>query len=142
MCLKTLAGTLYKHGHALDWSSINDVPSGGLLESKTPLLPDLPSYAWDYSGGILWSEPRASVEIRNRKYPRHELLGTLELTGNGLDYTWRNRLKPSEMPWIKDHKLESRVLFPPAGYIAMAMEAISQVEGVSSNDRMTKGAGH
>lgn len=136
--LKTLAGTLYKHGYALNWSSINEVPSGSSLKSKSLLLPDVPAYAWDYSGGILWSEPRASVEMRKRKTPRHELLGTLALAGNGLDYTWRNRLRPSEIPWIKDHKLEDRVLFPAAGYIAMAIEAISQVEGVSSNDKVNK----
>jgi hypothetical protein len=76
------------------------------------------------------SEPRASVELRSRKHIRHELLGTAALTGNGIDFTWRNILKPSEMPWIKDHKLEGQVVFPAAGFIAVAIEAVSQVTGV------------
>jgi acyl transferase domain-containing protein len=129
-CIKTLAGTLYTYGHALDWASVNGLPDWGL---KT--LTDLPPYQWDYSGGLLWSEPRASVEMRNRKHLRHELLGTLALTGNGIDYTWRNVLKPSEMPWIQDHKLEDQVLFPAAGYMAMAIEAVSQVEGAEKNKK-------
>lgn len=130
--MKILAGTLYKYGHSLDWAGVNSLPESGLKA-----FPDLPAYQWDYSAGILWSEPRASVEMRNRKHLRHELLGTLALTGNGIDYTWRNRLKPNEMPWIKDHKLEDRVLFPAAGYIAMAIEAISQVDGVEARNNKT-----
>ncbi|RYP19020.1 hypothetical protein DL765_003603 [Monosporascus sp. GIB2] len=53
--------------------------------------------------------------MRNRKHIRHELLGTAALTGNGTEYTWRNLLQPSEMPRIKDHKLEDQVVFPAAG---------------------------
>ncbi|KAI2781059.1 hypothetical protein F4815DRAFT_498801 [Daldinia loculata] len=42
--------------------------------------------------------------MRNRKHLRHELLGTLALTGNGIDFTWRNLLRLSETPWLRDHK--------------------------------------
>lgn len=52
------------------------------------------------------------------------------MTGNGVDFTWRNILQPSEMPWITDHKLEDQVVFPAAGYIAMAVEAVSQIAGI------------
>ncbi|KAI2618197.1 polyketide synthase [Hypoxylon sp. NC1633] len=123
-CMKALAGTLFTYGHDLNWSEVNGLPESGL---KT--LHNLPPYQWDYSGGILWSEPRASVEMRNRKHLRHELLGTLALTHNGIDYTWRNLLRPSEMPWIQDHKVEDQVVFPAAGYMALAIEAVSQVTG-------------
>ncbi|KAH7323187.1 polyketide synthase [Stachybotrys elegans] len=128
LCIKTLAGTLYTYGHTLNWNKVNSLSDSGM---KT--LVDLPSYDWDYSGGILWSEPRASFEMRNRKNLRHELLGTLALTGNGIDYTWRNILKPSEMPWIEDHKLEDRVLFPAAGYMAIAIEAVLQMENAKGD---------
>ncbi|KAK7738594.1 Type I Iterative PKS [Diatrype stigma] len=121
--MKILAGSLFVRGYDLAWEHINPI-----LSAKTQS--GLPRYPWDYSGGVLWSEPRPSVEMRNRKYMRHELLGTAALTGNGIDFTWRNVLKPSEMPWIQDHKLEDQVVFPGAGYIAMAIEAVTQVTGL------------
>ncbi|KAI1432421.1 polyketide synthase [Xylaria sp. CBS 124048] len=119
--VKLLCGTLYTYGHDLTWTSIN-----GLAKSGLRALYDLPTYPWDYSNGLLWSEPRISIEMRNRIHARHELLGTPALTGSGIDFTWRNVLKPNEMPWIKDHRLEDQVLFPAAGYLAMAIEAVSQ----------------
>lgn len=123
--LKRLAGTLFKQGTSLSWANVN-----GSGRDKTKIMHTLAPYPWDYSGDLLWSEPRASTEMRNRKHIRHELLGTMALTGNGIDYTWRNILKPSEMPWIEDHKLEDQVVFPAAGYLAMAIEAVSQIAGI------------
>ena len=125
LCLKKFAGTLFVRGHNLDWNKVNSLPESGLQ-----LLHDLPPYQWDYSAGLRWSEPRASVELRNRKYLRHELLGTQALTGNGIEYSWRNLLRLGEMPWMKDHKLEDQIVFPAAAYLALAIEAISQVTGV------------
>ncbi|ORY71075.1 polyketide synthase [Pseudomassariella vexata] len=128
-CIKTLAGTLFTYSHTLNWTGVDGLPESGL---KT--IHDLPSYQWDYSNGLLWNEPRPSVEMRNRKYVRHELLGTIALTGNGIDHTWRNIVKPSEMPWIKDHKLEDQVVFPATGYMALAIEAVSQVTGAKTKN--------
>lgn len=133
VCMKTLAGSLFTYGYALDWTRVNGLPVSGL---KT--VHDLGPYPWDYSAGLLWSEPRVSMEQRNRKHIRHELLGTLALTGNGIDFTWRNILKPSEMPWIKDHKLEDQVIFPAAAYLALAIEAVSQITGVKEKPTARK----
>ncbi|KAI1817433.1 polyketide synthase [Poronia punctata] len=128
VCLKTLAGTLYTYGHLnLSLDAVNGLPKAGM---KT--LHNLAPYPWDYSGDLLWSEPRASLEMRNREHLRHELLGTLALTGNGIDFTWRNLLRLSEIQWIKDHKLEDEIVFPATGYMAMAIEAISQITGSKS----------
>ena len=124
LCLKKLAGTLFVRGHTLDWRQVNSLSRSGLHP-----LQNLPPYSWDYSAGLRWSEPRASVEIRNRKHLRHELLGTQALTGNGIDYSWRNLLRLGEMPWMEDHKLETQIVFPAAAYLALAIEAISQVTG-------------
>lgn len=128
--IKTLAGTLFTHGYSLAWDYVNSLDILAKQPGKLRMLHDLVPYPWDYSSGLLWSEPRASVELRNRNHIRHELLGTAALTGNGIDFTWRNILKPSEMPWIKDHKLEDQVVFPAAGYIAVAIEAVSQITGI------------
>ncbi|MCJ1468406.1 hypothetical protein MMC07_007034 [Pseudocyphellaria aurata] len=130
MRIKTLAGRLFTQGYGLVWDHVNGLDILSKQPRKLKILHDLAPYPWDYSSGLLWSEPRASVELRNRKHIRHELLGTAALTGNGIDFTWRNILKPSEMPWIKDHKLEDQVVFPAAGYIAIAIEAVSQIAGI------------
>ncbi|ROT38902.1 polyketide synthase [Sodiomyces alkalinus F11] len=122
-CLKALSGALFTNGLlTLNWDAVNSLPESGLRT-----LYDLAPYPWDYSRGLLWSEPRASAEMRRRKYVRHELLGTQALTGNGIDYTWRNLLRLSETPWLRDHKLEDQIVFPATGYMAIAIEAVLQV---------------
>ncbi|KAJ8130208.1 hypothetical protein O1611_g3422 [Lasiodiplodia mahajangana] len=136
--LKMLAGSLFTRGHDLDWDFVNDFDSSA-GQPKRRILHQLAPYPWDYSAGLLWSEPRPSVEMRNRKHLRHELLGTGALAGNGIDYTFRNILQPNEMPWLKDHKLEEQVVFPAAGYVAMAVEAVSQVTGIK---KQLKESGH
>ncbi|KAI1752350.1 polyketide synthase [Xylaria castorea] len=123
--LKNLAGQLFVHGHQLDWSRVNSIPERGLKPFH-----DLPSYPWDYSSGLLWYEPRASMELRNRKYIRHELLGSQQLAGDGTNWSWRNILRLSEMPWLRGHKVDSQVVFPATGYLAVAIEALSQVLGI------------
>ncbi|KAL4778871.1 hypothetical protein BJX76DRAFT_362324 [Aspergillus varians] len=127
VALKQLAGALFVNGHVLNWNKVHQTAQ---ILPKPSILHDLPPYPWDYSAGQLWYEPRASVEMRNRKYVRHELLGTAALTGNGIDWSWRNILRLAEIPWMRDHKLEDQVVFPGAGYLAIATEAISQVQGL------------
>lgn len=103
ICLKTLAGHLYLHGHSLNFSTVNGTELFSQTRSES-LLPDLPPYRWNY-GQLLWNEPRSSVEFRNREYVRHELLGSRTLAGNGIDHSWRNILKLKEIPWLEDHKV-------------------------------------
>ena len=123
-CLKMLMGTLFSYGHTLDWHAVNNIPRGKMMPS-----PILPSYPWDYSKALPWHEPRASVEHRLRKHPRHELLGTQVTAGNGIEWAWRNIPQMSEMPWLRDHKLgESQIVLPGAAYMSMAIEALSQVQ--------------
>ncbi|KAI1129664.1 putative polyketide synthase [Nemania abortiva] len=127
-CIKALAGNLFMHSHPLKWSMIN----GGadrIIEGLRPLH-DLPPYPWDYSAGLLWNEPRASEELRNRTYVRHELLGSSQLAGNGVDFCWRNILKLDEIPWIRDHKVESQIVFPATAYLTLAIEALAQVQSI------------
>ena len=126
-CMKTLAGTLFSLGHAINFLAVNN--STEELCSLKPVH-DLPPYPWDYTAGLLWAEPRASVELRGRKYLRHELLGSSSLTNDGIAHKWRNILQINEVPWIRDHKIESQIVFPAAGYLGMAMEALSQAQGL------------
>ncbi|KAI1129321.1 polyketide synthase-like protein [Nemania abortiva] len=122
LCMQRLAGRLFVAGHELRWQGINSVQRRNRL-----LFQDLPPYPWDYSAGLRWFEPRASTELRNRPYARHELLGSQQVAGNGIDWSWRNVLRADEVPWIRDHKIESQVIFPAAGYLAIAIEAMTRV---------------
>lgn len=128
VALQKTAGRLSTHGHTLNWLSVNN-----LLAAAPLSVPDLPPYPWDHSKSILWSEPRASIDTRNRKHLRHELLGTRKVTENGIDWNWRNILRISEMPWLKDHKLESSIVLPAAAYVAVAIEAISQTRDLKQS---------
>ncbi|KAI9368958.1 putative polyketide synthase [Aspergillus egyptiacus] len=127
-CMKTLAGELYLRGHDIDIMAVNDVAS-----IAARVIPDLPPYRWSYSQ-LLWRESRLSSDLRTRKYPRHELLGSEMAAGNGIDRVWKNTVRLNEVPWLGDHKLESQVVFPAAGYIAMAIEAVSQIKGIIPTD--------
>ncbi|KAH9890251.1 polyketide synthase [Xylariomycetidae sp. FL2044] len=121
ICMKRLAGILFNRGYSLDWQNVNEVKSQILFERCGP-------YPWDYSTGLQWNEPRVSVELRNRAHPRHELLGSRQLAGNGIDWAWRNVLHLDEVSWLRDHKIDSQVVFPAAAYIAMAIEALHQTQ--------------
>lgn len=127
-----LAGTLFVHGHDMRWQAINLVVNGSCV-----LFQNLPPYPWDYSAGLRWSEPRASTELRGRAYTRHELLGSQQLAGNGIEWSWRNVLHADEVPWLRDHKIESRTVFPAAGYLAVAIEAVTRAY-MTSDDSLDK----
>ncbi|KAL2839981.1 hypothetical protein BJX68DRAFT_271844 [Aspergillus pseudodeflectus] len=130
--IKQLAGTLFAQGHALDWGRVQqtDTVIPGALSR---MLHDLPPYPWDYSAtaGKLWFEPRQSVEIRSRKHVRHELLGTGSVAGDGIRWSWRNILRLNEAPWLRDHRLEDQIVFSGAGYLALAIDAITQMQGLT-----------
>nr|ALQ32947.1 putative polyketide synthase [Fusarium sacchari] len=110
-------GKLYQHGFALDLA---------LLFPNAKAMPGLPTYSWDHSA-TYWSESRMSRDWRSREYPQHCLLGSRNFEGSELDPQWRHVLRLEDLPWLMDHKLNQDVVFPFAGYITMAGEAIRQV---------------
>lgn len=139
LSLLKLIGNLYVAGANVPLNIINglDNVSGvkdlGLVGKVSK---NLPTYQWTYDH-TLWHESRMSSEFRNRKYPRHELLGSMTLGGNLSDFIWRNLLDAKDVPWIQDHRLDSTVVFPAAGYIAVAIEALSQALGKHQSDGLS-----
>ncbi|KAI1467743.1 polyketide synthase [Daldinia caldariorum] len=124
LCMKELAGTLFMHGHDLNWEKVNSVD----LSNQVPIH-NLPPYPWDYSTKLLYHESRSSRELRNRKHVRHELLGSQQYAGNGIDWNWRNHsVRLEEMPWMRDHTVSGQVVFPAAGYLAMVIEGLNQIQ--------------
>lgn len=94
------------------------------------VLTDLPAYSWDHSKSY-WQESRMCREWRERKFLPHETLGTRLPGTSQLEPTWRNMASLEKAPWIRDHVVGSDIVFPGAGYIAMAGEAIRQLTGQS-----------
>ena len=135
-CVLSLMGQLYLQGHNIDFGVVNRVETAEPSNHQGKTLPDLPPFTWTYDD-ILWSEGRASQEFRHRKYPHHDLLGSQTLGGNGTTVEWRNIIKVKDIPWVEGHKLGQDIVFPAAGYLAMAVEAISQATNTLGIDRPT-----
>ena len=90
------------------------------------MLVDLPSYPFDHSK-TYWRESRISKGYRFRKVVRHELLGTPVSDWNKNNAIWRNWIRLSENPWVKDHRITGNTLYPAAGMLVMAIEASKQL---------------
>ena len=116
-----LASTLFMKGANLDMGTINFPAS-----SKPPtLLTDMPRYPWNHKTKY-WHEPRVMQKHKGRLNPRHDLLGTIATYSNDLEPTWRNILRLDDLPWLRQHKIQSLNLFPISGFVAMAVQAASQ----------------
>ncbi|KAI5918779.1 reducing type I polyketide synthase 10 [Camillea tinctor] len=121
-------GNMFLRGRNISFELINGVSSSrkGTSCRSPQLLVDLPRYRWARPDPVLWSEPRESVEFRNRVHRRHELLGSLIPGGDKVESRWKNILRLEEVTWIEDHKLDGAIVFPAAAFVAMAIEALKQ----------------
>lgn len=115
------AGELFLQGVAVDVASVN------LLQKQhiTPLR-NLPSYPWNHSLKF-WAESRVSKSYHNRKHGRHDLLGAPVPDFSEEDPRWRNFIRVSEMPWVRDHVVHGSMLYPGSGFIAMVIEGARQI---------------
>ena len=73
------------------------------------ILTNVPSYQWNHSQGF-WAESRVSHNVRFRKFPRHQLLGSRYVDDIPNCPSWRNRLMLKEIPWLEDLKVCSLVV--------------------------------
>ncbi|KAL1888583.1 Type I Iterative PKS [Sporothrix stenoceras] len=128
-----LACQLVERGVSVDVPTLN---ADALLENQsatTPLpLVDLPSYPWNHTKAY-WAEPRDSIRYRQREYSRHDILGAPVRFGSPLEPRWRQWIRTSETPWVRDHRVQGLVVYPAAGYISMAIEAVRQVSLAKSD---------
>ena len=102
------------------------------------VLTDLPLYPWHYERAY-WAETRLMRNWRFPKHAPHDLLGSRTLESTELNPTWRNEIRVSDVPWLKDHCVGSDIVFPAAGYISMAGEAACQLgDRTNSHDYTVK----
>ncbi|MCJ1354257.1 MAG: hypothetical protein MMC33_004244 [Icmadophila ericetorum] len=109
----------------VDISQVNEDSDLTYKEPPRPLV-NLPPYCWNHSR-TFWAESRISKEYRFRAQPRLSLLGAPVPKMNETEHTWRGFFRISEQPWIRDHMIQTSILYPAAGYLAMAIEGASQI---------------
>jgi len=90
------------------------------------MLTDLPSYQWNHAH-TFWAEPRLNREYRLRKAGRRGLIGALSPTLSENEHVWRGFIRESEEPWVAHHVIQSSILYPVAGFLAMAIEGACQM---------------
>lgn len=117
-----VAGSLWSTGHTVELAAVN-----GSFDTTTPtMIADLPSYPWNHQTSF-WHEPLESAQLRQRKHPRHDILGAPVDYQNSLEPRWRNFLRVSENPWLADHVVAGSIVFPVAGMLVMVTEAARQL---------------
>ncbi|KAI2827547.1 hypothetical protein CBS147345_6499 [Aspergillus niger] len=129
--LLATAGYVFNTGSFVNLSTI--VNAGRLLS-------DIPRFPWTHTDRY-WCEGKPSRDWRLRSLPHHELLGSLAMEATTLEPSWRNVLRLDDVPWLSDHVLHGEVVFPAAGYIAMAGEAIRQLN-ILNNQRESSSEGY
>lgn len=127
--LLSCVGQLFALGYPADLAAANSNVfvdhQGSVQKAMAGPKIKLPSYAWDHAK--YWSETRVIKKNRLRK-DRHVILGVPVADSVDNHPRWRTFLRPAELPWLSQHMIEGKVIFPAAGYISMAIEAATRLE--------------
>lgn len=118
-----VAGKLFLAGYDVNLAAVNAIST----RSAAKVLVDLPNYSWNHDKDY-WYESEASYEWRNRAFAHHDLLGSKVLGTPWQAPVWKKSLNVEDVPWLKDHRLGPEIVFPGAGYICMAIEAMLQTD--------------
>ncbi|KAK4450516.1 putative polyketide synthase [Podospora aff. communis PSN243] len=118
-----LAGQLFVRGYTdMNYFNINH-------NREEVERPDLIAglYAYPWTKQKYWYESRITKQHRLKPFARHDLLGTMADWSSDLEPTWRNMLRTEDLPWLKEFRVQSRMVFPVAAYMSMAIEAANQL---------------
>ncbi|MGH8046984.1 MAG: polyketide synthase dehydratase domain-containing protein, partial [Chthoniobacterales bacterium] len=92
-----------------------DIDFSAMIPARNLL--SLPAYAWDktrwWHEAAEWRDARLSPGGR----------GLLDVRLPRAMPTWSSRLDARHMAFLKDHKVETHVIFPAAGFVEMILEA-------------------
>ena len=127
--MQDLACILQDRGYKVNSDAIN-FPFG---ENGHRVLSDLPKYPWTHDVRHCY-ESRLIRTFRSRKYPHNELIGSLVSGSSSLELTWRRIIRPSDIPWVRQHTVQSSTVYPAAGYIAMVVEAARQSANLEGHE--------
>ncbi|KAF1948501.1 ketoacyl-synt-domain-containing protein [Byssothecium circinans] len=127
----TLAGQLWCLNYAVDVVAANATDDG----RRGKLCVDLPPYRFNY-GPPLTHDTRVARHIRERRHPRHDILGALVPGCHSERPVWRNLLRLHDVPWARDHRLAPNAVLPGSAYVCLAIEAASQFKNVAKEDNV------
>lgn len=97
-------GHLSCHGVKVNFEPTNNMGSSTDHTRSAKLVENLPEYPFDHSCTYL-PAGRLGKSFRFREHAKLDLLGKPVVDWNPLQPRWRNFLKVSELPWVKDHKV-------------------------------------
>ncbi|PLB53839.1 hypothetical protein P170DRAFT_396789 [Aspergillus steynii IBT 23096] len=117
-----LAGRLFCLGYPVTITAVNQQDA----EKPQPFLVDCPEYPFDRSQHY-WAESRLSRNFRLRGTVKGETLGVRVSDWNPFEPRWRNFLSVESSPWIGHHMISDTVIYPAAGMLVMAIEAVQQM---------------
>ncbi|KAJ5091765.1 hypothetical protein NUU61_006635 [Penicillium alfredii] len=119
-----MAGSLFTQGMTINFQAVN-FPNLGQTKRKPAVLTNLPKYPWNHTEKY-WVNSRITDNLYRRKFPRNDILGSLTMENVDLEPRWRNIIRVDDHPWIRQHRVHDSNVYPMTGFLAMAMEAISQ----------------
>ncbi|KAJ4294702.1 hypothetical protein N0V88_004936 [Collariella sp. IMI 366227] len=108
---------------AVDFAKYEAFLSG---HANQALVKELPRYHWDHQTSH-YHDSRVLRALRSFPTTPHELLGMRVLDNTPSEARWRNHLNAREVPWLKDHQVQNQAIFPGAGYMATAFEAVREL---------------
>ncbi|MDT9687069.1 amino acid adenylation domain-containing protein [Streptomyces sp. P9(2023)] len=109
----TSFAALHTLGCPVDWNALH--PRGRSVP--------VPRYPWRRDR--YWAEPEPVAQVRLGQMD-HPLLGRRLATA---EPAWEAALDVETQPYLADHRIQGRTLFPAAGYIEMATQAVRAVTG-------------
>ncbi|MFF3036063.1 amino acid adenylation domain-containing protein [Streptomyces rubiginosohelvolus] len=109
----TSLGTLHTLGVPIDWDLLQ--PTG-----RPVTLPRHP-----FRRDRHWTEPRPVAQVR-LGHRDHPLLGRRT---DATEPTWQARLDTEALPYLADHRIQDTVVFPAAGYLETAAQAVLRLTG-------------
>ncbi len=116
------AGRLWTLGFPVSISTVNQVKTEtGSLQ----FISHTPEYPFDTTQ-THWHEPRFSRDYRLREAVPEPVLGARAYDWNPLEPKWRKMLSLEDIPWTADHVVGDTALYPGAGTLMMALEAVKQ----------------
>ncbi|KAJ5177658.1 mycocerosic acid synthase [Penicillium coprophilum] len=116
-----LVGRVFELGLEVDITAVLTMSD----KTKPEIIRDLKLYPWDLAP--FWRESRLSKAHRFRQFPHHDLLGLFDPASTIHEPRWRYFINLDSLPWLRGHIVEGFTLYPGAGYLTMAMEAMKQL---------------
>ncbi len=120
MLMRGLAA-LYARGVSVDWAKVQGRPSRRV---------SLPLYAWNKER--VWLDLSTAAVLDDAAPAGANGTSILGHRVRSVQPHWEVDLENPALDYINDHKIHGAVVYPGAAYVAMALEAASQISGTSS----------